>query len=146
VSFLLDTNVISEWTKPRPDPHVVAWLAETDEDRMFLSVASFAEIRNGIERLPDGGRRQRLAQWLADELSNRFEGRILSIDRRIAETWGVLTARGRKAGIALGSIDGFFAATAVAHCLTLVTRKTKDFNSLGIPLLDPWQPPRSMGA
>jgi hypothetical protein len=93
---------------------------------MFLSVASFAEIRNGIERLPDGGRRQRLAQWLADELSNRFEGRILSIDRRIAETWGVLTARGRKAGIALGSIDGFFAATAVAHCLTLVTRNTKE--------------------
>jgi hypothetical protein len=141
MSFLLDTNVISEWVKPRPDPHVVGWLAETDEDRTFLSVASFAEIRRGIELLPGGRRRDRLAQWLAEELPNRFEGRILPIDRRIAETWGVLTARARRAGVPPGSIDAFFAATAHAHGLTLVTRNIKDFGSLRIPLLDPWLPP-----
>ncbi len=140
MSFLLDTNVISEWVKPRPDPHVIAWLAETDEDRTFLTVVSFAEIRRGIELLPDGRRRDRLAVWLAEELSTRFEGRILPIDRRIAETWGVLMARGRRAGVTLGSIDAFFAATAEAHGLTLVTRNIKDFASLGIPLFDPWQP------
>jgi toxin FitB len=144
VSFLLDTNVISECVKPEPDSHVIEWLAEGDEDRMFLSVASLAEIRFGIELLPDGHRRQRLAQWLADELPDRFEGRILPIDRHIAETWGVLIAGGRKTGVTLEPIDAFFAATAVAHRLTLVTRNTKDFNSLGIPLLNPWQPPRSI--
>jgi predicted nucleic acid-binding protein len=143
VSFLLDTNVISEWVKPRPDSHVIAWLAETDEDRTFLSVVSFAEIRLGIELLPDGRsrRRERLALWLAEELPTRFEGRILPIDRRIAETWSVLAARGRRAGVTLGPIDAFFAATAEAHGLTLVTRNIKDFATIGIPLLDPWQPP-----
>ena len=140
MSFLVDTNVISEWVKPRPDPHVIAWLAETDEDRTFLSVVSFAEIRRGIELLPGGRRRDRLALWLAEELPSRFEGRILPIDRRIAETWGVLTARGRRAGVTLGSIDAFFAATAEVHHLTLVTRNIKDFGTVEIPLLDPWQP------
>ena len=145
MSFLLDTNVISEWTKPRPDSHVIEWLAESDEDRMFLSVASLAEIRLGIERLPDGRRRQRLALWLAEELSSRFEGRILPIDRHIAEAWGILIAGRSKAGVTLGPIDAFFAATAVAHRLTLVTRNTRHFDSLGIPLLDPWQPPARLG-
>jgi len=141
VSFLLDTNVISEWVKLRPDPHVIAWLEQTDEDRTFLSVASFAEIRQGIQLLPDGRRRHRLAQWLAEDLPTRFEGRILPIDRSVAETWGVLTVRARHAGVTLGSIDAFFAATAENFRLTLVTRNIKDFDTLGISLLDPWQPP-----
>jgi predicted nucleic acid-binding protein len=140
VSFLLDTNVISEWVKPRPDPHVIAWLAETDEDRTFLSVISFAEIRRGIELLPEGRRRDRLATWLAEELPGRFEGRIVPIDRRIAETWGILTVRGSQAGVNLGSLDAFLAATAETRRLTLVTRNTKDFATIGISLFDPWQP------
>jgi len=144
VSFLLDTNVISEWVKPRPDPRVIAWLAETDEDRTFLSVVSFAEIRRGIELLPDGRRRSRLAAWPAEELPARFEGRILPVDRRIAETWGILTARGSQAGATLGSIDAFFAATAEARRLTLVTRNTKDFATIGIPLVNPWLSPPSI--
>lgn len=140
MSFLLDTNVISEWVKPQPDPHVIAWLAETDEDRTFLSVVTFAEIRLGIELLPAGRRRQRLAAWLEDELTSRFEGRILPVDRRIAETWGILTVRESRSGATLGSMDAFLAATAEARRLTLVTRNTKDFATIGIPLLDPWQP------
>ena len=139
MSFLLETNVISEWTKPRPDPGVVAWLAGMDEDRVFLSVASFAEIRRGIDLLPAGRRRDRLAAWLADDLSSRFEGRILDIDRRIAELWGSLMARGRKAGIAIGTMDAFFAATADAHGLTLVTRDVQGFEQLGIRVLNPWR-------
>jgi predicted nucleic acid-binding protein len=140
VSFLLDTNVISEWVKPRPDPQVIAWLAETDEDRIFLSVISFAEIRMGVELLPAGQRRDRLAGWLADELPVRFEGRILPVDRTIAEAWGVVTIRARKAGVTVGSIDAFFAATSIARRLTLVTRNIEHFQALKIPLLDPWQP------
>lgn len=139
MSFLLDTNVVSEWAKPRPDRGVVAWLADADEDRLFLSVATLAEIRHGIERLADGRRKDRLAEWLAEELPARFEGRILAIDRRIAEAWGVVMARSQRAGVALSAMDAFFAATAEVHDLTLVTRDTDDFRSVRVEVLSPWQ-------
>jgi predicted nucleic acid-binding protein len=73
-------------------------------------------------------------------IARRFEGRILDIDLRVAETWGMFTARGPKIGLTLGSMDAFFAATARAHGLTLATRNIKDFQRLGLSLLDPWQP------
>jgi toxin FitB len=140
VNFLLDTNVVSEWVRPQPDRNVILWLAEVDEDRVFLSVISFAEIRRGVEMLPYGRRRERLATWLAVELPVRFEERILDIDSHVAETWGVLVVRGQKLGLTLGSMDAFVAATAETHGLTLVTRNVKDFRRLGISLLDPWRP------
>ena len=140
MSFLLDTNVVSEWVRPQPDRNVISWLAEVDEDRVFISVISFAEIRRGLETLAAGRRHERLATWLAEELPVRFEERILDIDRQVADTWGVLMARGQKIGMTLGSMDAFVAATAEAHGLTLVTRNVKDFRRLGISLLDPWQP------
>ena len=93
MSFLLDTNVVSEWVRPHPDPNVISWLAEVDEDRVFVSVISFAEIRRGVEMLPAGRRRERLATWLAEDLAARFEERILDIDPYVAETWGVVMAR-----------------------------------------------------
>lgn len=139
MSFLLDTNVVSEWVKPVPDPNVVRWLSEVDEDQVFLSVASLAEIRRGVELMDPGRRRELLTDWLTGELPARFEGRILDIDRRIAETWGVLMARGHKAGLNLGSLDAFFAATAEIYRLTLATRNVQHFERLGISLLNPWQ-------
>jgi len=139
MSFLLDTNVISEWVKPTPNPHVTQWLDEVEEDQVFLSVASLAEIRHGIELMDPGKRRDRLTAWLAGELPARFAGRILDIDPRIAEAWGVVMARGQKAGLNLGSLDAFFAATAEVHQLTLVTRNVQHFEKLGTPLLNPWQ-------
>jgi toxin FitB len=139
VSFLLDTNVISEWVKPQPDRNVVSWLAEADEDRVFVSVIAFAEIRRGIELMPSGRRRERLAQWLAEELPVRFEDRILAIDLQVADTWGLVMAQSQKVGLALGSMDAFVAAIAEAHSLTLVTRNVKDFEHIGITLLDPWK-------
>jgi predicted nucleic acid-binding protein len=139
LSFLLDTNVISEWVKPQPSPRVAAWLKEIDEDRVFLSVASLAEIRRGVELMDPGKRRDRLAIWLSEDLPTRFEGRILDIDRWIAEAWGVVMARGKKAGLNVSVWDAFFAATAEAHKLTLVTRNVQHFVQLGIPLLNPWQ-------
>lgn len=138
MNFLLDTNVVSEWVKPQPDRNVISWLAEVDEDRVFISVIAFAEIRRGVELLPAGRRRQRLALWLAEDLPLRFEKRVLPIDPQIAETWGVIMARGRKAGLALGLMDAFVAATAEAHDLKLVTRNIKDFEGLNVSLLDPW--------
>jgi predicted nucleic acid-binding protein len=122
VNFLLDTNVISEWVKPEPDRHVGTWLSEADEDRVFVSVISFSEIRRGIELMVAGRRRERLAQWLAEELPPRLEDRILAIDRRVADIWSVVTARSEKKAHAMGSMDAFVAATAEARELTLVTR------------------------
>lgn len=141
MSFLLDTNVVSEWIKPQPNPNVVAWLAEVDEDRVYMSVVSLAEIRHGVELMPIGRRRERLMSWLTDELPARFEGRILGIDQRIAEAWGIMMARSQKGGAQLGAMDAFFAATAHAHGLTLVTRNVRDFAKAIIPLLDPWTQP-----
>lgn len=142
MSYLLDTNVVSEWVRPKPAESVVAWLAEVDEDGVFMSVISFAELRRGVELLEDGRRRQRLEKWIAEDLSERFHGRVLHVDLPVAESWGRLTARATRTGRALGSMDIFLAATADAYDLTLATRNVGDFEGLDIPLFNPWEPER----
>jgi toxin FitB len=142
VRYLLDTNVVSEGTRPRPDPRVVEWLAEVDEDRVFLSVVTLAEIRRGIELLPASTRQERLAAWLINELPIRFEHPVLHIDQVVADAWGVLMARTRRMRIGPSVIDAFIAATADVQGMTLVTRNTSDFERFGILLLNPWQPPQ----
>jgi predicted nucleic acid-binding protein len=138
VSFLLDTNVVSEWTKPRPNPNVVAWLAELEEDQAFMSVISLAELRRGVELLPAGRRREDLRKWIVDDLIARFEDRVLDVDSQVAEAWGRIMARSQRAGQTLAPIDAFFAATAESHALTLSTRNVRDFEGLGITLHNPW--------
>ena len=108
MNFLLDTNVVSEWVKPRPNANVVRWLAETDEDRVFLSVITLAEIRLRVEEMVAGWRRDGLTRWLQVELPARFEGRILGVDLAVAEGWGDLIARGSKIGLNLSVMDTFF--------------------------------------
>jgi predicted nucleic acid-binding protein len=138
MNFLLDTNVLSEVQRPAPDAKVLAWLDGVDEDRAFMSVASIAELRRGIALMDAGRRRAALATWLANDLPARFADRILAIDHGIAERWGDLMAESRKTGVALSTMDGFFAATALAKNLTLVTRNVTDFTPFGVPLFDPW--------
>lgn len=138
MSFLLDTNVVSEWTKPRPNPGLVAWLARVDENDVFLSVVTFAELRRGIERLPAGARRRRLDEWLRGELPLRFETRIVGVDGAIADEWGRLVARREARGRAIQAFDALIAATAQVHGLTLVTRNTADFDESVKSLLNPW--------
>ena len=137
MSFLLDTTVVSEWVKPRPNRGVVAWLAAADEDRVFMSVVSLAELRYGIERMAAGSRRTRLDAWLRDELPLRFEGRVLSIDAIVADGWGKVVARSEAAGRLISAMDAWIAATAEAHGMTLVTRNTSDFQALKL-LINPW--------
>ncbi len=139
MSFLLDTNVVSEWTKPQPDAGVVAWLTNVDEDRLFLSVVTLAELRLGIERLPRSSRRERLDTWVSADLRPRFEGRILAIDTPIADAWGRLVARAQSAGRPIGVMDAFIGATAEVQGLTLVTRNVADFAFLTRAPLNPWQ-------
>jgi toxin FitB len=139
VNFLLDTNVVSEWTKPCPDAGLVAFLAEADEDRIFLSVITIAELRHGIERLPAGARRRRLDTWLSVQVPLRFEARLLVIDAETANIWGQVMARGQAAGHPLATMDAFIAATVLRHEMTLVTRNVADFETLGVRLVNPWR-------
>jgi len=138
MSFLLDTNVVSEWVKPRPDKGVLAWLSEVDEDRVFLSVMTLAELRSGIERLAAGKRRARLDAWLQEELPLRFEGRLLPIDRAVADAWGRIAARGEQVGRPISVADALVAATAEVHELTLVTRNAADFEPALKAIVNPW--------
>lgn len=139
MSYLLDTNVVSEWVKPEPAPTVVEWLSGVDEEEAFLSVVSLAELRRGVDLLDAGRRRQRLEKWLSEDLQDRFHGRMLPIDILVADAWGRLTARASRDGRTLGTMDGFVAATAAAYALTLVTRNVRDFERLGVEVFNPWE-------
>ena len=138
MNYLLDTNVVSEWTKPRPHAGVTAWLADADEDRVFLSVVTLAELRHGVERMPQGARRSRLDAWLSESLSVRFEGRLLPITVETADWWGRVAARAQASGRSIAAMDAWLAATCEQHGLTLVTRDTADFASSGVPTFNPW--------
>jgi len=137
MSFLLDTNAVSEWVKPRPNPGLIAWMESSDEDRIFISVISLAELRYGVERMTAGRRRSRLEQWLLHELPLRFESRVLPVDTQVAEAWGRTVSRSEAAGRPIGAMDAFLAATAETHRLTLVTRNVSDFPLLKA-VLNPW--------
>jgi predicted nucleic acid-binding protein len=136
--FLLDTNVLSELIRPKPDGNVVRWVEETDESVLFLSVLTLGEIRKGIERLRAGRRRGRLGSWLQVDLRSRFQDRILPIHEAIADRWGAISAMAAAKGKPVPVIDGLLAATALDHNLTLVTRNNSDVAGTGVPTLNPW--------
>jgi toxin FitB len=129
--FLLDTNIVSELIKPRPDKKVAAWIETSDEALLFLSVLTIGEIRKGIASHPDPRRRAKLESWLITDLQLRFAGRLLGIDEPIAELWGRLAAQGERAGRPIPVIDGLIAATAQYHDLTFVT-------ATAVSLFNPW--------
>jgi predicted nucleic acid-binding protein len=133
---LLDTNVISEARKKRPDPYVLAWIASIRSADIFLSVLTIGEIRIGIERLRrrDPDRAADLSQWLAG-LCAAYADRIVEIDTRVAEEWALLNVPDP-----VRVIDGLLAATARCHGWTLVTRNTADLARTGVPLLNPFEP------
>ncbi|MER8674683.1 MULTISPECIES: type II toxin-antitoxin system VapC family toxin [unclassified Mesorhizobium] len=136
--LLLDTNVLSEVTRLAPDARVLGWLDELDEDRSFISVVSIAEIRRGVSLMDEGRKREALAEWLARDLPQRFEQRVLPVNDAVALAWGDLMGLAKRRGRGLSSMDGLIAATAIAHELTLATCNTKDFERFGLELFDPW--------
>jgi len=136
--YLLDTNVVSELVRPNPDENVVAWVRAEEETRFYLSVLTFGEIRRGIEGLPQDPRRERLRLWLEIDLTDRFKGRILDVDRRVAEIWGMIMARGAAASVQLPSIDTLIAATAERHGLVVATRNLRDFAFASVAAVSPW--------
>jgi len=138
VAYLIDTNVLSEAAKPNLDIGVRRWLQGLPTSRAFISVLTLGEIRKGVELLAPGSRKRSLTTWLDDDLPERFHGRILAVDRGVAEAWGRLSAEGRRSGRPLPVIDGLLLATAERHGLTFVTRNAADCEDRGVPLLNPW--------
>jgi predicted nucleic acid-binding protein len=128
---------MSEWVKPRPNAGVIDWMDSVDEDQVFISVVSLAEVRYGIERLARGNRRRQLEEWLERELPLRFEGRLLPVDAAIADAWGRIVSRSEAAGRPIAVMDAFLAATAEVHRLTLVTRNVSHFSLLKT-VVNPW--------
>ena len=137
--FLLDTNIISELIKPKPEPRLVTWLSGTDENLLYLSVLTLGEIRKGVAMLREPARRVQLETWLDSELRLRFAGRILTVDDDVADRWGVMTGRAAARKIALPVIDGLLAATALHYNLTLVTRNSKDVAGTDALVFNPWE-------
>jgi predicted nucleic acid-binding protein len=140
VSFLLDTNVVSEWIKPKPNSGVMSWLAEVDDDETYLSVVTITELRYGIERMTAGARERRLDEWVQRELLSRFDDRIIPVDLAIAGECGRLLARSQSSGRSIEARDAFLAATAEVYGLTLVTRNVSHFQSAVTSLFVPWTP------
>ena len=134
MSYLVDTNVLSELRRKQPQLEVVAWFAQRPRQTLYLSVLTLGEIRKGIERL-GAARQQPLLDWLEVELPNYFLGRLLAVDAHTADRWGRLLA---SAGRPLPAVDSLLAATALQHDLTLVTRNTADFAGSGVRLINPW--------
>ena len=136
--FLLDTNLISELVRPRPNSGVIDWIKNTDESILHISVLTLGEIRKGIAVLAAGRRRASLESWLEHELASRFSGRILPIDQRIADRWGRISATARSTGIPLPVVDALLAATALHFNLTVVSRDTTYAAVAGLDLFNPW--------
>ncbi|MBX7122919.1 MAG: type II toxin-antitoxin system VapC family toxin [Opitutaceae bacterium] len=136
MSFLVDTNVLSEPAKPKPEKRVVTWLREHEQD-LYISAITVGELRRGIERLKEGKRKALLQVWLV-ELCDRMKGRVLSYNTSAAHVWGQLKARWDREGISIPSLDSQIAAIAHRHGLTIVTRITSDFKKAGVDVLNPF--------
>lgn len=144
--ILLDTNVLSELTRARPAPQVVAWLEE-NEPLLALPAITLAELRYGIARLAEGRRKSSLIQFW-DLTRERFVGRIFSFDDRAAEAYGDIVAAAERAGRPINVADGLIAAIALVHGTSIATRDIGDFDVTGAPLDNPWDftvPGRSWG-
>jgi len=137
VSYLLDTNVVSEARRKTPDSGVIQWLSQRPAATLYLSVLTLGELRKGIDSLADERRRGLLRDWLEIELPAFFTGRILPVDAAVADTWGRLLA---SAGRSLPSMASLIGATAARHGMSVVTRNEKDYAGLGITIINPWNP------
>lgn len=135
MSYLIDTNVLSELRRKAPDARVIDWFSQRPTGTLFLSVLTLGEIRKGVEALPDPSRRLALLDWLETGLPAFFVGRILPIDAAVADRWGRMVAQ---AGRPLPAIDSLLAATALQHGLILVTRNLRDVKGLGVQVINPW--------
>ena len=138
MAWLLDTNVLSELRRPRPEPNIVAFVTGCPLDQLFISVVTLAEIRFGIELIAESNRRSELNEWLTHKVRSTFAGRVLEITEDIMLKWRLLVEEGRKVGHTYSQPDLIIAATAVHHGLTVVTRDRSDYDKAHVPVMNPW--------
>lgn len=136
--WLLDTNVLSELRRPRPEAAVVAFIAAQPLDRLFVSAVTLAEIRFGIELIGDAGRRAELADWLTHRIRPMFDRRVLPVSEDVMFKWRLLVEEGRKARHTYSQPDLIIAATALHHGLTIVSRDVSDFEKARARVFNPW--------
>lgn len=139
MKYVLDMCLISELIKKEPNPAVVTWLDEQEEQTLFLSVLNLGELQKGIGKLPDGTKKDELQAWVTLDLAERFTGRIIDIDLETALCWGRLQGEAEKTGEKLPVMDSLIAATASAHGLIVVTRNVKDMERCGAKVCNPWR-------
>ena len=136
--WLLDTNVLSELRRPKPDAKVVQFISSQPLDLLYVSVVTFAEIRFGIELVKEVARRMELNEWLEHKLRPMFEDRVLEISEDIMLKWRLLVEEGRKSGHTFAQPDLIIAATALHHGLTVLSRDTSEYQMANVPVLNPW--------
>jgi predicted nucleic acid-binding protein len=136
--WLLDTNIISELRRRKPEPKVTEFIRLQPLEGLFVSIVTFAEIRFGIELLPDATRRSDLNDWLAHKVRPMFEQRVLAISEDVMFKWRLLVEDGRKAGHTFSQPDLIIAATAQHHGLTVVSRDTKEYVAARVDVFNPW--------
>ena len=137
--WLLDTNILSELRRPKPEPQVVAFISAQPLDSLYVSAVTFAEIRFGIELVADVHKRAALSDWLHLQLRPMFENRVLPVSEDIMFKWRLMVEEGRKAGHTFAQPDLIIAATALHHGLTMVSRDTGGYDKTGVPLVNPWK-------
>ena len=137
--WLLDTNILSELRRPRPEPQVVAFISAQPLDSLYVSAVTFAEIRFGIELVADVHKRAALSDWLHLQLRPMFENRVLPVSEDIMFKWRLMVEEGRKTGHTFPQPDLIIAATALHHGLTMVSRDTAGYGKTGVPLVNPWK-------
>ncbi len=137
--WLLDTNILSELRRARPERKVVAFVAAQPIELLYVSVVTLAEIRFGIEQVGDAARRAELHDWLMHKVRPLFEGRVLAISEDVMLKWRLLVDVGRRQGHTFSQPDLIIAATALHHGLTVVTRNTADYGRAAVPLFNPWE-------
>ena len=138
MNYLLDTCIISELIKPKPNSKVIKWLRSCREESLFLSSLTIGEIQKGISKLSESRKKNELQTWLDVELALRFDRRILGIDIAVAKKWGDIQASSELAGNKMPVVDSFIASIGIVHDLTVVTRNTADMKPSGVTLLNPW--------
>ncbi|ACK50365.1 PilT protein domain protein [Methylocella silvestris BL2] len=138
-TFLLDTNILSELRRPKPEPKVVSFIAAQPLENLYVSTVTFAEIRFGIELVADVGRRSALNTWLEQNLRPMFDQRVLPVTEDVMFKWRLLVEEGRKARHTFSQPDLIIAATALCHGLTILSRDTSDYERAGAPVVDPWR-------
>ena len=137
--YLLDTNVFSERSKPKPNPAVLRWLRSLQQNQVYLSVLTIGEIRYGIDKHKDPKRRSELQSWLEEDLAIELLNQIVDVDWSVAEKWGSICAHSENT---LAAIDSLLGATALVHNFVLATRNTKHFRTItGLEVINPWDYP-----